>query len=378
MSPWLLVAGDFVPHGGMDVANYNLARHLALADAGDVHLVSHRVNTDLCGLANVHVHHAARPLGGHRLGEPLLRALAARWRRKLRGDGVRTIANGGNTDAGDVNWVHYVHAAFDPRPKRSGRWLTVGSSHARYLREEAQALGRARLVICNSQRTADDVVTRVGVPRERTRVVYYGADPIVSNPVDGAKRTEARRALGIAERRPLALFVGALSDRRKGFDTLFAAWCELCARRGWDVDLVVAGAGAELRAWRAATASRIPGRITFLGFRRDMPVLFAAADVLVHPARYEAYGLAVHEALCRGIPAIVSRDAGVTERYRAHLGPLLLDDPESAEELRARLVRWRDGCAAGDAIAAVSASLRAHTWGHMSKEIAAAVRGAAV
>ena len=376
MSAWLLVAGDFVPYGGMDVANYNLARYLALESTDDVHLVTHRASEDLAGLPNVQVHHVARPLGGHRLGEPLLRLAADRWRRKLGRSGVRTIANGGNTDAGDVNWVHYVHAAFDPRPSRR-RWLTPGSRHPRYLREEAQALRRAQVVICNSRRTAGDVVSRLGVARERTRVVYYGADPVAFSRVDPEQRAEARSALGVPVNRFVALFVGALGDRRKGFDTLFGAWVELCRRPDWDVDLFVAGAGADLPSWSAAAAAQAPGRIRFLGFRRDMPALFAAADVLVHPARYEAYGLAVHEALCRGIAAIVSRDAGVAERYPTGLEPLLLDDPDSVDELCVRLRRWRAGQFGHDRVAALSDSLRARTWSHMAGEIATAVREAA-
>ena len=38
---------------------------------------------------------------------------------------------------------------------------------------------------------------------------------------------------------------------------------------------------------------------------------------MVHPARYEAYGLGVHEAICRGLPAIVSAGAGIAELYPA-------------------------------------------------------------
>jgi glycosyltransferase involved in cell wall biosynthesis len=377
VSAWLLVAGDFVPFGGMDVANYNLARYLAIESAADVHLVTHRASEDLRSLPNVRVHHAARPLGGHRLGEPLLRLVAGRWHRKLGPKGVRTIANGGNIDAGDVNWVHYVHAGFDPRITRRGRNIATGASHPRYVREEAQALRRARVVICNSRRTADDVVTRVGVPPGRARVVYYGADPVAFSPVEPMHRAEARRALGVTSNRPIALFVGALGDRRKGFDTLFAAWMDLCRRRDWDVDLFVAGSGAELRSWRTAAAAQIPGRITFLGFHRNMPGLFAAADLVVHPARYEPYGLAAHEALCRGIPAIVSRQAGVAERYPADLQPLLLDDPESVEELRARLLRWREGHITAERVATFAETLRSRTWTHMSAEIAAAAEDAA-
>ena len=169
----------------------------------------------------------------------------------------------------------------------------------------------------------------------------------------------------------LALFVGALGDRRKGFDTVFGAWQALCRRTDWDVDLVVAGTGAELEAWKARAARELPdGRMRFLGFRRDMPAVFAACDVLIHPARYEAYGLGVHEALCRGLPAIVSATAGVAERYPADLGNLLLQDPESVSELTERLASWRADETIAGRVAEFGARLRARTWDHMAHEIA--------
>ncbi len=173
--------------------------------------------------------------------------------------------------------------------------------------------------------------------RDRTHVVYYGIDAARFGAIDADERAAARRALACRRTRPLALFVGALGDRRKGFDTVFDAWRALCGRADWDVDLVVTGTGAELEAWqRAGGARAAEGRIRFLGFRRDMPSVFAACDVLVHPARYEAYGLAVHEALCRGLPALVTAAAGVAERYPEDLGDLLLQDPASAAESTAR------------------------------------------
>ena len=118
----------------------------------------------------------------------------------------------------------------------------------------------------------------------------------------------------------MVAFVGALGDRRKGFDRLFDAWQQLCRDPAWDADLVVAGHGGELTQWRRlAASSGLDGRIRFLGFRDDVSTVLAAADVLVHPARYEAYGLGVHEAICRGLPAIVSAAAGVAELYPAGL-----------------------------------------------------------
>jgi glycosyltransferase involved in cell wall biosynthesis len=165
-------------------------------------------------------------------------------------------------------------------------------------------------------------------------------------------------------------FVGALGDRRKGFDTLLAAWQRLC-RGNWDADLVVIGGGAELPVWRTRVqAIGLEERIRFLGFRRDVPELLPACDLLVSSTRYEAYGLGVHEALCCGVPALVSRSAGVAERYPAELAHFLLDDPEDDVALAARLFAWRehrDGCRPD--VATLTERLRQRTWDDMVAEM---------
>jgi len=369
MSTWLLVSGDFTPFGGMDTANFALASYLARTGA-DVHLVCHRASPELAVLPGIHVRPVARPLGMHRLGGPLLRSTGRRVQRDLASANCRAVANGGNADLGDVNWVHYVHAAFDPPAVGLRNRLLVASSHRRHVAEEREALGHARLVVCNSNRTADDVVNLVGIERDRTRVVYYGIDPARFSRVDAGEGEAARRAIGLPADRRFALFVGALGDRRKGFDTVFGAWQTLCGRPEWDVDLLVVGTGAELDTWKARAARDLPaGRMRFLGARRDMPSVFAACDLLIHPARYEAYGLAVHEALCRGLPAIVTATAGVAERYPADLGQLLLDDPESVGELVTRLSAWREDTGVIGRVADFASRLRARTWDHMAREI---------
>jgi len=115
-------------------------------------------------------------------------------------------------------------------------------------------------------------------------------------------------------------------------------------------------------------------RVRFVGFRSDVPELLGAVDALVHPARYEAYGLSVREALCRGIPAIVSRSAGVAEEYPASLGDLLLTNSDDAVELVERLQRWRRNRDAFDAtVALLGQRLRSRTWDDMAAEIVTAV-----
>lgn len=372
MRPYLLVTGDFRRTGGMDMANFALADFLARR-GDEVHLVTHLVEDELASRPNVTVHRVPKPAGSYLLAAPLLDRAGRREATRIAARGGRVVVNGGNCRYGDANWVHYVHAVYRPTIATGTlRRLKGAFNHRRNQRNERNALARARVVIANSERTKRDLVERLGLPESRVHTVYYGIDPDRFGPIGAEQRAEARAHFGWAADRPLVVFIGALGDRRKGFDTLADAWMRLCAEPGWDADLVVVGAGSELPAWKErAAAAGVADRFHFLGFSREVPRVLAACDALVHPVRYEAYGLGVHEALCRGLPAIVSAAAGVAERYTPDLRDLLLPDPSDAGALAARLRAWH---AARDVyrerMATLSGQLRSITWDDMAAAIA--------
>jgi glycosyltransferase involved in cell wall biosynthesis len=371
VKPWLIVAGDLTPLGGMDVANHALAKHLA-AGGAEVHLVTHRAWEDLLAMPGVSLHAVSRPLRSHVLGGPFLARAGRREWRRLGSRRAHAVVNGGNCRLPGANWVHYLHAAYTPdtRHRRAKATLARRLDLAR----ERAALREARVVICNSRRTKNDVAARLGIPENRIEVIYYGSDPARFPPISHDERIRARRAIA-GDDRPLVGFVGALGDRRKGFDTLFAAWQDLCSRRDWDANLVVVGSGAEQPRWQArAEEAGLGRRMHFLGFRTDVPEVLAALDVLVHPARYEAYGLSVHEAICRGVPAIVSESAGVAEKYPRTVSDLLINDPENHGELVERLTAWRKSLERyRTLIAPLGSELRSHTWDHMATQIVACI-----
>jgi glycosyltransferase involved in cell wall biosynthesis len=377
VSRWLVASGDFTTLGGMDRANHAQAAYLA-ARGDELHLVAHRVADDLQRFPNVHVHGVARPAGAHLLGAPLLARETRRQARAL-GPAAHTLVNGGNA-SGPATWIHYLHAAHEPRSEASVR-SRVSSSLGRryYLGRERAVVERAALVICNSRRTAEDVQRHYGVPDARVRVVYYGVDPAVFGTVTAEERRAARTALQIPSDHRTALFIGALGDRRKGFDALFDAWRTLAADAAWETELLVAGTGAEREVWaQRAAAAGLATSVRFLGFRDDVATVIAAADVLVHPARYEAYGLGVHEAVCRGIPAIVTATAGVAERYTGATRDLLIEGPVGAAGVTSALRRWRaDADAWPGRFASLGASLRTRSWAAMAAEIATLVEAVA-
>jgi glycosyltransferase involved in cell wall biosynthesis len=373
MIPWLLVTGDFVKTGGMDRANYALARYLSERGT-ETHLVTHSVDPDLCRNSKVHVHLVPKPLGSYFLGQLLLGRTGKQFASTLAQRGGRTIVNGGNCYWGDVNWVHYVHAAWQPRSALDlahRTWLALKRKVD--LVRERMALRMARVVIANSNRTRSCLIEYLGLAPERVRTVYLGSGPDLRM-VDNAEKVMLREKLRLAPQRPIVTFVGAVGDRRKGFDVLFEAWRRLCAVPRWDASLVVAGGGAELFAWKKRAETKgLTSRMQFLGFREDVPEILRASDVLVSPTRYEAYGLNVHEAICCGLPAFVSADAGVAERYPVELRDLLLPNPESVDDLVRSLLAWRQNPDFwGEPLLSFSRQLRSYTWDDMADAIVAA------
>ena len=360
----------------MDRANYELARHLAEDLGATVHLVAYYVSSPLADHPNVTWHRVRKPLNADLLAEPLLYHAGRKLARKLRGEGARVIVNGGNCAWPDVNWIHAVHTAW-PRRDTHAPALFRGRAAAYKLkarRDERRALSQARTVVTNSERAREQVIADGRVTPGRVRSIYYGIDADVFHPPSPAERAAARKCLGWAVDRPVALFIGALGhDRNKGFDLLFSAWEELCCDPAWDVDLAALGGGAEVGLWRERSErAGLGDRVRMLGRTKEAHDMLLASDLLVSPTHYEAYGLGVHEALCCGLPAFVTRTAGIAERYPAELDELLLAAPPTVADLVQRLRRWHaDQAGYRDRVRGFSEKLRQRSWADMAREIVA-------
>jgi glycosyltransferase involved in cell wall biosynthesis len=371
-----IVTGDFVPTGGMDRANYALADYIA-RHGDELQLIAHRVDPHLADRSNVTVHQVPKPLNSYFLGAPLLARKGVEiGKRSTKNSPARTIVNGGNCAYPDINWVHYVHAAYVP-DNRTGIAAKLKQQLDRQiaLKTEREALQTARIAIANSHLTRNHLTDLLDIDSSKIKTIYYGIDAGVFYHAAADEREKLRLEYGWDLDRPIVTFIGALGDRRKGFDTLFGAWKQLCTDPNWNANLVVIGVGAELPLWqqRAQTAGLVD-RIEFMGFRRDVPSILRAADCLVAPTRYEAYGLGVHEALCCGLPAITTATAGVAERYSAELQDLLLPDPNHVEDLVKRLYRWQQQYPYYRQQAIdLSTSLRRHTWDDMARDIIEAI-----
>jgi len=370
-APWVIVAAGVHRLGGTDKANFALVEYLLQRDVR-VHVVTHEIDEGLVRDPAIRVERVPLPAGSRFIAEKLLSYRGRQVANRIiqQHPQVRVVVNGGNCMWGDINWVHRVHHAWAPETvvapciHRLKHRLAMAAAK----RGELRSLRAAKLIIANSELTRRHLIEFIGVASGTIEVVQLGSESEWA-PAGSHERSAARESLLQRYNRPMVAFVGAIGyDNNKGLDTLLGSWRQLCRRPDWDADLVIAGSGRALPQWRKMAAqSDFRGTVRFLGFTDRVPQLLAAADLLVSPVRYESYGLNVQEALCRGVPAIVSQGAGVAERYPSELQDLLLPNPEDVDDLARRMLMWRSGVDSWrERVSRFSAELRAHSWQDMA------------
>ncbi len=171
------------------------------------------------------------------------------------------------------------------------------------VRAAVRATGRT---LCTSRAEHDELAALVGpASRSRLAVVRNG---IALPPLPAPGESErVRAALEVDPGEVVALFAGELEPRKAPLVAVEAA--ERARAAGAPLVLLVAGDGPQAAAVRAHAG---PG-VRVLGFRRDLPALFAAADVLVMPSEREGLSFAVLEAMGRGLAMVVSDGPGNPE-----------------------------------------------------------------
>jgi glycosyltransferase involved in cell wall biosynthesis len=76
--------------------------------------------------------------------------------------------------------------------------------------------------------------------------------------------------------------------------------------------VLMVGSGELEHQLRAFCAEHALDNVVFTGFvnQSELPALYGASDVFVLPSEHEPWGLAVNEAMCAGLPVVVSREVG--------------------------------------------------------------------
>ena len=180
-------------------------------------------------------------------------------------------------------------------------------------------------------------------PAGRLHLLPPGVTPDRRRPPDAvARRAAARHKLGLAHDVHTLLFVGS-GFVTKGLDRAIRAVATLqAAKPGRKLRLLVAGQDRAGRFALQARRDQVQEQVTFLGGRDDIPDLMLAADVLVHPARSEAAGIVLLEALVAGLPVVVTAACGYAHHIAAARCGLVLPEPFGQDALDKALTSTMD------------------------------------
>lgn len=199
----------------------------------------------------------------------------------------------------------------------------------------------ATRVIAISAHVKGTLVERYGLDPARVDVVHSGCGPEFVPVEDQARLAAARRALGLA--RPF-LFYPAASWPHKDHRTLLQALRLLLDRGRFDGDLVLTGVAREAAGLVAAEIARLGlgERVRLLGHlpAARLPELYALAEALVFPSRFEGFGFPVVEAMACGCPVVC---ADATSLPEVAGGAALLFEPGSPEALAGRVAEVLEG-----------------------------------
>ncbi len=220
-------------------------------------------------------------------------------------EGTRIVIDGLGLPAfaplvGDLAQRRAIGLIHHPTALETG---SADSDRAALLAAEQKTLPALARIITVSRDTATQLTEKFGCDAARIGVVEPGTD-------------EAPRATGSGSETCAILSVGTLVPR-KGHDVLLRALARLI---DLDWTLTIAG-GADRDPVHAhglaalAEELGITARVTFVGEAGGaaLEALYAGADIFALATHWEGYGMAVAEALARGLPIAITSGGAVAD-----------------------------------------------------------------
>lgn len=220
-----------------------------------------------------------------------------------------------------------LHCAAGTMPVRSRLPIVVTVHDVAWLKVQAHArpyaryyfgvyalrrYARARRIVVDSQFSRGELLDVLNVPPERVDVVYPG---VAADFCEVQRRSDGSKTI----------LVPGTVERRKNLEVLLRSLPGLP-----DARLVSVGPPTPYLATcrELAAALRVGDRVEFRGYvsRSELLDLYATSAVVAVPSRYEGFGYAAAQALCAGVPAVVSDRSSLPEVVGTDAAIVPVDD----------------------------------------------------
>jgi glycosyltransferase involved in cell wall biosynthesis len=232
--------------------------------------------------------------------------------------------------------IHSMHLLSwqDAIPMGASPWqkATAAAKRQLYLQLERYAASLSDMVITVCESNRQEAIAAHLAPAEKIATIYSGID--LSRFQVKVDRVAKCRALGLDPNRPIVGTIGRLSAQKAPLDFVQAAKRALQERP--DLQFLMIGDGP-----LAAVVAQAIGdeqRIQVLGYRDDVPELYAILDVFALASLWEGLGRALTEAMIMGLPIAATAVNGIPELVH-HQQTGLLSAPHHPAQL-AENIMW--------------------------------------
>lgn len=211
------------------------------------------------------------------------------------------------------------------------------------------AFRRAKLIICISEYTKNDLIKYFKVDASKIQVVYPGDGGLTKE-----EPVKPNINLSIADK--FFLYVGTIKERKNLFGVL-SAFAILKKRMSQDIKLVVVGKCQDSSLYakklqQLIKQENLDDSVIFAGHISDRELIYLYNNTLalVFPSLLEGFGFPLVEAMSRGVPIVTSENSCLSEitgeaallvdplNYSDIAGAMnkILTDDEKREELKVK------------------------------------------
>jgi len=329
--------------GGVAVHLADLIEGLSAHDGIALHLIvpqGRRFDTSildagvLARCESVHTVPIARAVGWR---DAISVAHVYRLLRRIRPDIVHSHSSKAGAIArvcrGPWRHVYTPHAVYTLNPSLSER-------QRRFYGAIESLLGRrsTNRIIAVSHDEATHLNEVLGIPAQRIETIVNGVAPPAL-----MTRSQARRALGLADNALVVGFVGRL-DHQKGVDRLVRIARGVYRQCGHTVQFVVIGPG-DFAAAAGRDADDTTPNLHVVGSLDRASRYFSAFDIFALPSRYEGFPYVCLEAMAAQVPIVASNVAGAAELIQARRIGLVVPNDDDTTDFKHAIVNL-----AGDAV----------------------------
>jgi len=176
-----------------------------------------------------------------------------------------------------------------------------------------------RLVICPSEWVAAEVRKQYSRMTARLEIVPNGVDSVHFHPEGRSRDRDALTDRLPMDRKARVMLLVATNFHLKGLDTAIRILSHIES-----AVLVVVGGDDPAPYVSLAHQAGVAERIHFIGLQKDMAPLYRAANVLIHPTRYDPFANVCLEACACGTPVATTVYNGFSDLLQDQRGGVVM------------------------------------------------------